>query len=110
MNRLLVIALAGALALSAQTNRGSISGTVTDQTQGVIPAATVTVTDVGTNEIRKVSTSESGSYAVPNLEPVTYRIEVESKGFRKEVVQNVKVDTAANTTVNVTLQAGSVDT
>ncbi|SPF50261.1 hypothetical protein SBA4_4280009 [Candidatus Sulfopaludibacter sp. SbA4] len=51
MNRLLVIALAGALALSAQTNRGSISGTVTDQTQGVIPAATVTVTDDAASRI-----------------------------------------------------------
>ncbi len=110
MNRVVFVALASAIALSAQTNRGSISGTVTDQTQAVIPGATLTVTNAGTNEVRKLATSESGAYTVANLEPVTYRLEVESKGFRKQVVEDVKVDTAANTTVNVTLQAGSVDT
>jgi hypothetical protein len=110
MNRLVAIALVSAISLFAQTNRGSISGTVTDQTSAVIPGASVTVTNVGTNEVRKVTASEAGVYSVPNLEPVTYRVEVEAKGFRKQVVNEVKVDTAANTTLNVTLQAGSVDT
>jgi hypothetical protein len=110
MNRLVAIALLSAFSLSAQTNRGRISGTVTDQTGGVIPSASVTVTNLGTNEGRKVTTSDSGAYSVPNLEPVTYNVEVESKGFKKQIVQDVKVDTASNATVNVTLQAGSIDT
>jgi hypothetical protein len=76
----------------------------------VIPGATITVTNLGTNETRKVTSSESGAYSVPNLEPVLYRVEVENKGFKKALVQDVKVDTASNTAVNVTLQAGSVDT
>src|SRR6266700_2431588 len=89
MSRVAFIALLGASMLSAQTNRGSISGTVTDSSQAVIPGVSVTVT---------------------NLEPVTYKITVVAKGFRRETVENVKVDTAANTTVNITLQPGSVDT
>ncbi|HEY2016510.1 MAG TPA: carboxypeptidase-like regulatory domain-containing protein [Bryobacteraceae bacterium] len=110
MNHVVLLALVGALSLSAQTNRGSISGAVTDPSQAVIPGATVAVINAGTSEVRRVSTSESGTYAVPNLEPVAYRIEVEAKGFRKQVVENVKVNTAANTTVNVSMQTGSVDT
>jgi hypothetical protein len=110
MIRLVAIALLSAFSVFAQTNRGSISGTVTDQTSAVMAGAAVTVTNVGTNEVRKVTTSDSGAYSVPNLEPVVYTVEVESKGFKKQVVQEVKVDTASNTTVNVTLQAGSVDT
>ena len=110
MNRLVAIALLSAFSMFAQTNRGSISGTVTDQTGGVIPSAAITVTNLGTNEVRKVNASESGAYAVPNLEPVTYTVEVESKGFKKQVIQDVKVDTASNTTLNVMLQAGSVET
>ena len=39
-----------ALSLLAQTNRGSIAGTVTDPCQAVVPNATVTITNVGTNE------------------------------------------------------------
>jgi hypothetical protein len=110
MNRLVAIAFLSTFCAFAQTNRGSISGTVTDQTSAVLPGASITVTNVGTNEVRKVTASETGAYSVPNLEPVVYLLEVEAKGFRKQVVQDVKVDTAANTTVNVTLQAGSVDT
>src|SRR6516164_11781686 len=110
MNRLVAIALLSAISVFAQTNRGSISGTVTDQTGGVIAGASVTVTNLGTNEIRKVTTSDIGAFSVHNLEPVTYRLEAESKGFKKQVVQDIKVDTASNTTGNVTLQAGSVDT
>jgi hypothetical protein len=110
MKRLVSLALASALALFAQTNRGSISGTVTDQTQAVIPGASVTVTNMGTNEVRKVVSADGGAYTVPNLEPVTYKVEVAYRGFKKAVVEGVKVDTASNTAVNVTLQAGAVDT
>ena len=108
--RYLAILLSGALSVVAQTNRGGISGTVMDQSQAVIAGATVTITNAGTNEVRKLITSQLGSYSAVDLEPVTYRVEVEFQGFKKSVVQNVKVDTASITTVNITLQAGSVDT
>jgi hypothetical protein len=94
----------------AQTNRGSISGTVFDPTSSVIAGAHVTITSTGTNEAHKLTTSESGTYSLPNLDPVTYRVEVEAPGFKKKVVDNVKVDTASNATVNVTMETGSVDT
>ncbi len=110
MSRLVAILSLGAIALFAQTNRGGISGTITDQTQAVLPGATVTITNLGTNEVRKVKTSQEGTFSVPDLEPVTYRVEVESQGFQKAVVENVKVDTASDSSVNVTLTAGSIDT
>jgi hypothetical protein len=108
--RLWVATLLLASACFGQTNRGSLSGTVFDQTQAVIGGATVTLKDVGTNEIRKASTAENGTYAFPNLEPVTYSLEVEAAGFKKSIVENIKVDTASNASVNVTLQTGTIDT
>ena len=75
-----------------------------------MPGVTVTIINQGTNEVRKVTTSANGSYSVTNLEPVAYRVEVEAKGFKKTIVDNAKVDTATDTTVNIVLQAGSVDT
>ena len=102
------VVLSAMLAFS-QTNRGSISGTVVDQSQAVMAGVTVTVTNQGTNEVRKVSTTPTGGFTVPNLEPVSYRVEAEAPGFKKSVIDNAKVDTATNTGLNIVLQAGSVD-
>ena len=104
-----VLAIACAAPASAQTNRGAISGTVFDQTGGVLPGATVTVVDVGTNGERFTTTSATGVYAVANLEPVVYRVVVELSGFKTAVVDRVKVDTAATATVNVTLETGALE-
>ena len=97
-------------ALVAQTNRGSISGTVTDATGASVPGASVTVTSLGTNEVRHAKTAENGTYSILDLEPVTYRIEVESSGFKKASIDSVKLDTSTNATVNVRLETGSIDT
>jgi hypothetical protein len=94
--------------IAAQSNRGGVSGTVTDQQGLVVPNATVTVINTGTNKAVKVAASSSGAYSVQNLEPVTYRIEVEAAGFKKEIIENVKVDTATTVTKNVSLQVGAV--
>src|SRR5579871_43909 len=110
MHRYVAIFAIGIVSLYAQTNRGAISGTVTDQTEATVAGAIVTLTNIGTNEVRKLSTSQSGAFAFNDLEPVLYRVEVEAPGFSKSVVENVKVDTSTTATVNVLLKAGSIDT
>src|SRR5215470_1261570 len=106
----LFILIVCAAIVFAQTNRGGISGTVTDKNGGVIPGATVTVTNVGTNQSQKLTTSNEGTYAATFLEPVVYRITVEAPGFKKSLLNNVKVDTATTITANVTLEAGGIET
>src|SRR5579864_2603940 len=96
--------------LIAQTNRGGISGTVSDASGAVVPNAAVTITNIGTNQTRKTQTSNIGTFSAQDLEPVVYRIVVEANGFKKEVIDNVKVDTATIQTVVVKLEAGSVNT
>ncbi|HXS98886.1 MAG TPA: carboxypeptidase-like regulatory domain-containing protein [Candidatus Limnocylindrales bacterium] len=109
-NRLVATVLLCASALFAQTNRGSITGTVSDPSDAVIPGVSVKVTNLGTNEVRTVKTADNGTYSVIDLEPVTYKLEFEAQGFKKSVVPEVKVDTASSATVNMRLEAGSVDT
>ncbi|HTD21393.1 MAG TPA: carboxypeptidase regulatory-like domain-containing protein [Terriglobales bacterium] len=92
---------------AAQSNRGGISGTVTDQHGLIVADATVVITNVGTNEGIRLHLSSAGSYSAQNLEPVIYRIEVQARGFKKEVIENVKVDTATTATKNVVLQPGA---
>ena len=109
--RLFSIALAfWATAAPAQTNRGSITGAITDKSGAVVSGAAVTVTRIGTNEVFRATTSEAGIYTVPNLEPVVYRIEVQAPGFQKRAVENAKVDTANATTINFQLEPGTVQT
>lgn len=108
--RILPTLLVCACALLAQTNRGGISGTVSDKSGAVIPGASIVITNTGTNEVFRLKTSESGSYNQANLEPVVYTVEVEAQGFQKARYENVKVDTASTAAVNFELQTGSVQT
>src|SRR5437016_11070054 len=89
MNRLVAIALLSAFSAFAQTNRGAITGTITDQSQSVVPGATITITNVGTNEVRRLTSGSTGAYTALDLDPVVYKLEVEMKGFKKSVVENV---------------------
>jgi hypothetical protein len=95
---------------TAQTNRGGISGTVSDKNGGVISGAIVTITNIGLNQSQQLRTSADGAYAANSLDPVLYRITVEAPGFKKAMLDSVKVDTATTVTVNVTLEAGAVET
>lgn len=104
----IVFVLLSFTVLFGQTNKGGISGTITDANGAQIPGATVTVTNLGTGQKVTVTTSESGVFSVQSLEPVSYSVAVEAKGFKKAVVEPVKVDTAAVATANVSLEAGSI--
>src|SRR3979409_2260456 len=98
------------VAIDAQTNRGGINGTVKDASGGVVAGASVVVTNAGTNEVRRMTTTTQGSFSIQDLEPVSYNILVEAKGFKKELLQGVKVDTASISSVVVSLQTGSIET
>ena len=93
-----------------QTNRGGISGTVFDSNGAVVPAATVVITDLGTNQRFELKTSGTGAYSLSNLNPVRYRVEVEAAGFSKAIIEEVKVDTATITNRDVVLRPGSTST
>jgi hypothetical protein len=106
----LVAALALATLVQAQTNRGAITGAVTDPTGAVVPGAKVVVTNMGTNEAHRVSTSDSGVFTVQDLEPVEYKITVDAAGFASAIADRVKVDTASTATVNFRLQPSNIKT
>lgn len=96
--------------LEAQSNFGTIRGTVTDATGAAVPGAKVTITDAGTNARVEVIAAGDGGYVSPPLRPVVFQVVVEHKGFQKTVVSGVKVDTANVTTVNISLKTGDVAT
>src|SRR2546430_13145252 len=81
---LCILLLSGSI--FAQSERGTISGTVHDTSGAVIPAAQVTVTNTATNAAVNVATREAGHYPIPSL-PVRPDNELgEMQGFRRAQV------------------------
>jgi hypothetical protein len=66
----------------AQNTTGDVLGTVTDSTGAVIPNATVTITNLGTHEVRKAITHGQGEYVFSLLSLGDYQIRVEAHGFK----------------------------
>jgi hypothetical protein len=97
------------LAVIGQTNRGGISGTVTDMNGAVVPNAKVTITNESTGRSVVLTTSNSGAYFASTLDPALYRVLVEAPNFKKSLIEHVKVDTATVATVNVPLETGNID-
>jgi hypothetical protein len=90
----------------AQSNQGRIQGTVRDQSGGIIAGATVTVTDVLKGVSRTLTTDEAGEYAAPNLDPSTYRVRVEYKGFKTFDREGLDVGVGQEAKIDITMQTG----
>ena len=73
--------LAGAPCAFAQF-AGTLSGTVTDASGGVIPNATATITNEGTRQTVTKITSGSGVFIFPSLPSGVYDISVSANGFK----------------------------
>ena len=85
-----------------------INGEVTDQAGAVVPDAKVTVTNVDTNVSQTTTTTSAGAYLIIDLIPGTYVVKVEKTGFKASVSKNVTVVGGATSTVNATLEPGTV--
>jgi hypothetical protein len=104
----LLCAAAFALTAVAQSNKGTITGTVTDPNGAVVKDARITATNVATGEAREAATGDEGSYTLPALDPGVYRVTVDAQGFSQSVVEQVKLDTASRQAVDVQLTVGAV--
>jgi protocatechuate 3,4-dioxygenase beta subunit len=62
--------------------RSQLRGVVSDAAGAVLPNATVTITDSGTNIATHTVTDGKGEYVFTGLRPSTYSVKAESKGFR----------------------------
>ena len=68
---------------SAQTQRASVLGTVTDQNHAVIRGATVSVVNTATHETRATTSDSGGAYAISSLSPGPYILGVQATGFER---------------------------
>ena len=96
-----------ATAFSQQEDTGTIAGTVQDNTAGVVPGVTVTLTNAaGTSQ--KADTTEKGEYSFPGLAPGTYTISLSIQGFKDFQKKDVIVTAGQTARVDVTLEPAGV--
>jgi Carboxypeptidase regulatory-like domain len=96
------------LAFAQET--GQINGTVKDQNGGLVAGAAVKVKNSGTNAERNATTNSSGYYAVTNLLPGQYEVEINATGFKGQKV-SATVTVGGSTTQNIDLNvSGTTDT
>src|SRR5258708_5996545 len=92
--------------INAQAVGATLSGTITDQSGGVVPNASVAILNTATGEIRNVTTNADGIYSAPNLNPGTYSSTVTASGFSKLVQSGIVLSVGATQTLNLSMQVG----
>ena len=90
----------------SQGNAGTIQGTVTDKSGGIMAGVTVTVTDSLRGTSRTLTTDSAGAYNAPNLTPSTYAVRAQFTGFTVTERTGVSLETGGNLRVDFSMQPG----
>lgn len=102
----LALLLSTTLAALAQSNTGRLVGTVAGP-DGVLPGATVRVTDNQTGKERTVASNNDGSFLLPQLDPGNYTVNVTANGFKSYTANNVKIEVGQDYSLKIPLEIGA---
>jgi len=93
---------------NAQSDRGSIVGTIKDPNGAVVSKAKVTVTSLDSGEVREVETSDEGNYTFAELKAAPYKISVQATGFKTATIDLVRVAVQVTRRQDINLEVGNV--
>ena len=105
--RTLFCLLLFSLAAFAQSDRGTITGTVADATGGVIPGAGIVATNIETGARYETISTETGNYTLAQLPVGVYQLSAELPGFKRYVRQGITVPVAQTLRLDIGLEVGS---
>src|SRR6202522_2735140 len=94
----------------AQLTTAEILGTVTDATGAVVPNASISLTNLGTNEKRTTVSNSSGDYTFTLLPVGHYSIQVKVKGFQESITKDLSVEAGDRARNDIHLQTGAETT
>src|SRR5436190_11703997 len=94
--------------LFSQVDTGSILGTVRDASGGVVPGATISLTNENMGLTLKTTTNADGNYQFPSLRVGAYSVSVEAAGFAKVVQQNLSLSIQQRLVADFTLHPSAV--
>jgi hypothetical protein len=84
----------------------TLRGTITDASGAVVPGATVTLTQVSTNQARTVASTTDGNYLIPALPPADYTLAVQAKGFRQSTRKGITLLADQSATIDIRMEVG----
>src|SRR5690242_14019643 len=91
----------------AQSDRGTITGTVADPAGAVVPSAPIEVRNTETGIVYQAAASTTGNYTLAQLPAGTYELSVSVAGFKKYLRQNITVEVAQTVRIDVGLEVGT---
>jgi hypothetical protein len=91
----------------AQSERGTIAGTVKDTTGAVIPGTKIVVTQAQTGVSINLLSSETGDYTAPSLPVGTYTVRVEKDGFKPFVLTGIELNASMTVRADAILEVGT---
>src|SRR3954463_9359685 len=92
----------------AQSDRGTITGTVADASGTLIPNAKITLVNAATQSRYDSVTSATGNYTIPTLPVGLYDLSVEQPGFSAYKQTGIRVQVAVTTRADFVLKGGQV--
>ncbi len=95
------------VATFAQSDRGTITGTVKDPADAVVAGATINAKNLATGAEYKTVTTETGNYTLSALPAGSYELRVEASGFKRFLSQGVQVQVNQTTRINAALEIGA---
>src|SRR5437870_11701128 len=95
------------LAAFAQSDRGTMTGTVSDTTGAVIPGVSIVATNVETSARYETVSTETGNYTLSQMPAGLYQLSAELPGFKRYVRQGITVLVAQTLRLDVSLEIGS---
>src|SRR6267143_536414 len=105
---LLAVLLVYAGAAFAQSSNGTIVGTVTDKTGGVLANATVKVISLDRGgDTHNTTTDSVGSFRVSSLLPGRYKVSIEAGGFAPTVINDLDVRASLETNASAVLEVSA---
>src|SRR5712692_4679463 len=105
---LLIVVVCALSAMAQSTTTGAIGGTVTNPNKEVIPGATVTVKNLGTNKEDTAVTDDQGRFRVVNLPPGSYSVAINAAGFAPFNVEKMTVEVGLVSNIDAPLTLGTI--
>jgi hypothetical protein len=93
----------------AQSDRGTIAGTILDSTGAVVQGATVTATGANTGAVYKTTSTDTGAYRISDMQVGAYNLAVTAAGFKTSEQKGVVVQINTVSSLDITLQPGAVE-
>src|SRR5205814_7841878 len=103
---LFVLVSLGFTPITAQSTAATLSGTVVDEKDAVVPGANITIVNTGTGARRTTTTNNDGYFTLPLLPPSSYTLTIEHDGFTTVQVPNIVLNVGDQKALQIQLKVG----